>query len=193
MPDRGPVRVRGAWLVRAAMVPLGASAGVAALAADEIHWTLTGSTSVTLDWRGADSTIRYGPTREYGLTVTAVPPSPLPVSSPGPFWEARITGLEPGTEYHYSIEGGVDHTFRTAPSPQQNFVVCVEGDSGDAIPYPQVAAVQSAIARDDPWFVLVVGDLTYADDRGPEAVDRHFNDVMTWSCDDAYMSLRACA
>jgi phosphodiesterase/alkaline phosphatase D-like protein len=186
MRDPLPKRVKGAWLVRAAMIPLGGILGGVALAADEIHWTLTGPTSVTFDWRGPDSTIRYGPSNEYGVTVTAVPPSPMLVSSAGPFWEARITGLLPGTEYHYSIEGGADHTFRTTPTPSQNFVVCVEGDVGDAVPYPPVAAVQAAIARDDPWFVLVVGDLTYADGRGPVAVDRHFNDVMAWILEAAY-------
>jgi len=172
--------------VRAAIVPLSAIAAVA-LAADEIHWTLTGPTSVTFDWRGADSTIQYGPTDEYGYTVTGVPPDPMPASSSGPFWEARITGLEPGAVYHYSIEGEADHTFRTAPEPSQNFVVCVEGDIGAADHYAPVPAIQDAIAKDDPWFVLMVGDLTYADDFGPEAVDRHFNDVMTWAREAAYM------
>src|SRR5437773_3203788 len=172
-------RPKGAWFVRAAIVPLSTIAAVA-LAADEIHWTLTGPTSVTFDWRGAESTIHYGPTREYGYTATGVPPDPMPASSAGPFWEARITGLEPGSVYHYSIEGEGDHTFRTAPEPRQNFVVCVEGDIGTADHYAAVPAIQDAIAGDDPWFVLMVGDLTYADAFGPEAVDRHFNDVMTW-------------
>jgi hypothetical protein len=179
-------RPKGEWFVRAAIVPVSAIAAVA-LAADEIHWTLTGPTSVTFDWRGGDSTIHYGPTPEYGYTVTGVPPDPMPASSPGPFWEARITGLDPGAVYHYSIEGETDHAFRTAPKPSQNFVVCVEGDIGAADHYPPVAAVQDAIAKDDPWFVLVVGDLTYADDFGPEAVDRHFDDAMAWSRDAAYM------
>lgn len=181
-PVAPPARPRGAWFVRAAMIPLSAIAA-AALAADEIHWTLTGPASVTFDCRGADSTIHYGPTRDYGYTATGVPPSPMPVSSPGPFWEARITGLMPGNFYHYSIEGEGDHTFRTAPDPSQNFVVCVEGDIGPGDPHAAVPAVQDAIARDDPWFVLVVGDLTCEVGFGPEAVDRHFNDMMSWSRD----------
>src|SRR5207249_4262820 len=76
-----------------------------ALAADEIHWTFTGPTSVTFDWRGADSTIHYGLDHALEFTATGVTPSPLPFSSAGPFWEARITGLLPGATYHYSIEG----------------------------------------------------------------------------------------
>jgi phosphodiesterase/alkaline phosphatase D-like protein len=186
MPSHLPARVRGAWLVRAPTIRLGAITGTA-YAAEEIHWTMTGPAAVAFDWRGADSTIDYGPTAEYGLTATAVPPSPMPVSSPGPFWEARITGLPSGTEYHYSIEGGADHRFRTVPAPSQNFVAYVEGDSGDAVPDPAVAAVQAEIGRDEPWFVLMVGDLTYANDHGPAAVERDFNAVMAWSLDAACM------
>lgn len=121
MPSQVPARVRGAWLVRAPMIPPGAITGTAYLA-DEIHWTMTGAASATFDWRGA--------------------------------------GLPSGTEYHYSIEGEAEHGFRTLPGPSQNFVAYVEGDIGDAVPYPPVGAVQSEIGRDEPWFVLMVGDLT---------------------------------
>ncbi|HEY2955154.1 MAG TPA: metallophosphoesterase [Candidatus Eisenbacteria bacterium] len=158
-----------------------------ARAADEIHWTFTGPTSVTFDWRGTDSTIHYGRTRDYDLRATGTAPDPLPFSSPGPFWEARLTGLEPGALYHYSIEGGPDRTFHTSPRPGENFVVYVESDVGDAASYPRVAAVQSLIGEGAPSFVLVVGDLTYGDERGQQAVDRHFNDVMAWSEGAAYM------
>ncbi len=60
---------------------------------DEIHWTFVGQTAVTFDWRGFDATIRYGQSTSYGQTATGVTPSPIPYSSPGPFWEARLTGL----------------------------------------------------------------------------------------------------
>ena len=60
-----------------------------ARSADEIHWTFTGPTSVTVDWRGSESTIRYGLTTGYGSTATAQAPSPLPFSSSGPFQEAK--------------------------------------------------------------------------------------------------------
>src|SRR5437870_6558852 len=86
-------------------------------AADEIHWTVTGPASVAFDWRGSESAIRYGLTPSYGGSVTAHTPVPLPVSSSGPFWEARLTSLVPDTVYHYSIGGGADHTFRTARLP----------------------------------------------------------------------------
>ena len=79
--------------------------------------------------------------------------------------------IEPGAVYHYSVGGDPDHTFRILPPPGRNFVVYVEGDIGDAASYPHGAAVQEPIAQDDPWFVLVVGDLTPAEEHDLDAVD----------------------
>ena len=160
-----------------------------ALGADEIHWTMTGLTSVTFDWRGPNSTISYGLTSAYGLTATGSTPSPLPFSSAGPFWESKLSGLLPNTLYHYSISGGEDHVFHTIPAGPSYFTVYVEGDIGDTAAYSRVGPVQSLIAADEPAFVLVIGDLTYADQSGQGAVDRHFNNVMKWSQDAADMAI----
>jgi hypothetical protein len=160
----------------------------AARAADEIHWTFTGPTSVSFDWRGTETTVRYGLTPAYGTIATAVTPSPVPPSSSGPFWEARLTGLSVATTYHYAIGNGPDHTFHTPPLPgSSDFTVFAEGDIGDTASFPRVAPLQSAVAAGNPDFVLMVGDLTYANVNGQSAVDRHFNNVMKWSQDAAYM------
>src|SRR5512141_374622 len=94
---------------RTCLVFICVSFATVASAADEIHWTLTGPSSVTFDWRGPAATLRYGLSSAYGSTATGVAPSPMPISSPGPFWEARLTGLSPNTTYHYSIDAGADH------------------------------------------------------------------------------------
>jgi len=156
-------------------------------AADEIHWTLTGPTSVTFDWRGSETSIRYGLTSSYGLSASAQTPTPLPYSSSGPFKEARITSLLPATLYHYSIGTGPDHTFRTMPAIGSTFKVIVQGDIGDTTNYARVGAVQALVAREAPAFVLMVGDLTYGNAHGQSTVDHHFNNVMKWSQDAAYM------
>ena len=119
----GVVRIVRAGLAFAMFAVCGA-----AFAADEIHWTITGPTSVTFDWRGslAEGTIAYGASAgNYTTTVTASHPSGpcTPYSSPGPFWEAPLTGLAPDTVYHYSIAGGTDHTFRTAPASTASFSI----------------------------------------------------------------------
>jgi len=158
-----------------------------ARAADEIHWTMLGTTSVAFDWRGSGTTLRYGTTTAYGSTVTGATPTPLPFSSSGPFREARITGLVPGVTYHYSLDGGPDCTFHTAPAAGSNFTVYVQGDIGDTVSYSNVGAVQKLIAQGAPSFVIAVGDLTYGNAHGQAAVDNHFNNVMKWSQDAAYM------
>jgi len=157
-------------------------------AADQIHWTITGPASVTFDWRGTETEIRYGPTAAYQVTVTATDPTPTPWSSPGPFREARLTGLSPDALYHYSIGGGPDHTFRTAPPRgRSDFVIAAEGDIGSADSYPRLDEIQQQVRDQHVAFVLMLGDLTYANSHGAVAVDRHFDDVMAWSQDAAYM------
>jgi hypothetical protein len=164
-------------------------------AADEIHWTFTGQTSVTFDWRGSitENAISYGTASGvYGTPVSAVTPNPIPTSSPGPFWEAAITGLEAGTLYYYKIGNNPEHTFTTPPPlGVSDFTVYVEGDVGSTKTWPRVADVQKIIANafgnGYADFVLPVGDLTYADVNGASDVDQHFNDVMLWSQDAAYM------
>jgi hypothetical protein len=161
------------------------SAGVAG--ADEVHWTITGPTSVTFDWRGQVSVIQSGTTTSYGSSVTAQTPSIVPFSSPGPFRQARITGLQPNTVYHYSLGTNGDHTFKTPPAPgSSGFTVYAAGDIGSSLSFPSVAPIQAMIAAAHPDIVLPLGDLTYGNDNGQADVDQHFNDVMAWSLDSPY-------
>jgi PKD repeat protein/phosphatidylglycerophosphate synthase len=155
---------------------------------DQVHWTIMGQGAVTFDWRGPSSSLHYGLTSAHGQTVSGMTPTPLPYSSPGPFWEARITGLTENTVYHYSVGNGNDYTFRTPPSRgSAGFTIMAQGDIGDATLYPGVAGVQGLIAAQNPAFTLCVGDLTYGNENGLGAVDRHFEDVTVWSQSAAYM------
>jgi hypothetical protein len=162
-----------------------------AVPADEVHWTFMGQTSVALDWRGSDNLVRYGTTPDYGQTATGATPSPLPWSSAGPFWETTLTGLQEDTIYHYSIGGSPDHTFHT-PLPRgstRGFSIFAHGDIGDAVKCPRMVPIQAKVAAARPDFVLMLGDLTYGYPNGLPAVDHHFNDVMVWSWDAAYMPI----
>jgi hypothetical protein len=157
--------------------------------AHEVHWTFTGQTSVTVDWRGGSSSIRYGLTTCYDQVATAVEPVPLPFSSPGPFREARLTGLLENALYHYSIDYGPDHTFRTPlPRGSSDFDVYVTADVGSTLGFGRVSILASLIAAGSPRFCLVPGDLTYAAPvQGQAVVGQHFDDVMVWSQEAAYM------
>src|SRR5690242_20824333 len=68
-----------------------------AWAADGIHWTIISGSAVSFDWRGNETSIRFGTTTAYGQVVTAAPASPAPFSSAGPYYEAKLTGLSPNT------------------------------------------------------------------------------------------------
>jgi parallel beta-helix repeat protein len=161
---------------------IGRSAGGTA---DEIHYTFTGPTSVAFDWRGTATDISYGPTSAYGTTVTAHTPNPVPFSSPGPFWEADLTGLTAGTTYHYSVGGSPDQTFTTVPTG--NFRFDSIADVSSSLATSKMTPTMAAVAADNPAFVLVNGDLTYANEQTQSAADQHFNDVMVWSQSHAYM------
>ncbi|MFL5768223.1 MAG: PKD domain-containing protein [Actinomycetota bacterium] len=183
-------RVRVASLACVVAVAISAAlrgppAGADDAAVDEVHYTFTGPTSVAFDWRGASDELRYGPTADYGTTVLGIAPSPLPFSSTGPYREAEVTGLDPGTTYHYSIGGSADATFSTAPTGNYRFDV--EADVGTSTRTQRAADTQAQIAVDAPAFVLMLGDIVYVGNKGIETVDQHFDDVMPWSRTAAYM------
>jgi parallel beta-helix repeat protein len=152
---------------------------------DEVHYTFTGATTVSLDWRGTAQDVRYGLTTDYGQTATGGAPRWTPQSSAGPFWQAQIDGLSAGATYHYSIGGSADHTFHTPPTGP--FVFDAVGDIGDTANFSHLADTLSAVASDQPSFVIMDGDLSYAEPDGQSAVDQHFNDVMAWSTSAAYV------
>jgi hypothetical protein len=183
--------LRAIWWLLAALVLQampGSAQKPARCDADEIHWTITGPSSIALVWRGETSKVRYGATTAYGLQADATTPVPLPTSSSGPFRQVVLTQLRPGKRYHYVIDNCGDHTFRTPPlHGSSKFRFDVEGDVGASAESQTVIPNQRLIAGRNPAVVLMLGDLTYGDPYGSAAVDQHFNDVMVWSQNAAYM------
>lgn len=186
----------GKWALLAACASLLLSCAVngsaeqfeKACGADEIHWTIDGPGSISFDWRGEAPKVGYGLTSAYGQSARGAAPNPTPFSSPGPFHRALLRKLKAGTTYHYEIGSCGDHTFHTAPAPgTSGFVVDVEGDIGASTNYKDVVPNQKLVASDLPALVLVLGDLTYGNPNSQTAVDQHFNDMMAWSQDTAYM------
>jgi hypothetical protein len=157
----------------------------------EVHFTFTGPGAVTFDWRGDGATLRLWKKDAPPRTLEAHAPSPLPPSASGPWQEATADGLTPGAEYQYEVGNPVRPvplTFRAPPAPgATEFTFAAVGDIGDSTASPAATVVHRLISLADPAFVLVLGDLTYADSHTQAAVDRHFDDVMVWSRRAAYM------
>lgn len=157
----------------------------------QIHYTFTASNAVTFDWRGSDATLRFWTKDVAPRTVEAHPPVPLPTSSAGPWQEAIVDGLEPGTEYVYEVGHPVRPQTLSFRSPAKagalGFSFAAVGDIGASTSCRAAAVVNRLISLADPTFVLALGDLTYADERAAADVDCHFDDVMIWSRRAAYM------
>ena len=151
----------------------------------EVHFTFTGPTSVAFSWHGTGRTMRIWSKSTPPREIEAHEPSPTPFSGPGPWKEATITGVEPGVEYGYEIgrpRYPVPAFFRVPPAPgTAGFSFVAVAGLGSSIDFPEVEPLHRLIATQEPAFVLGLGDLTFADIRAQSAVDRHFDDVMTWS------------
>jgi hypothetical protein len=158
----------------------------------EVHFTYTAPDAVTFDWRGDGTTVRYWAKDHPPETAIAHLATPKPTSAPGPFQEAVADHLVPGLEYFYEVGHPVKpvpRAFRAPPPPgAAGFVFAALGDMGDAVGQPAASGVDRDISLAEPWFVLALGDLSYADLGGNQAaVDRHFDDVMLWSQRAGYM------
>ena len=157
----------------------------------QIHFTFTAPDAVTFDWRGNDAALRVWAKNVAPRTIDAHRPEPAPFSSPGPWQEATVSGLVPGTDYQYEVGHPVRPmtlTFRAPAAPgSTGFKFVAVGDIGASTAWPAAAVIHRAIARAEPAFVLGLGDLAYANETSQADVDRHFDDVMVWSRRAAYM------
>jgi hypothetical protein len=116
--------------------------------------------------------VRWGLDKGYGRTEPAFRSGtvPVPAISGEPventvYSSALLTGLRPGTRYHYSVSNdGVnwsdDVTFRTAAEGPGDFRFTMVGDeaTSDSTSLP----IAQSIAALRPRFNVVVGDLSYA-------------------------------
>jgi acid phosphatase type 7 len=151
-------------LARLSLLVAGLALAASALAnPSQVHlgWQGPTDTTITVTWRATepDGVVTYGETPEHGQTAAAV-------SAPyGGSWlhEATLTGLSPGTTYHYRVGRGTSlapaRTFTTGParSAQASFRFAAYGDSrtDDAAR----ARVRAAVQARAPAFSVDSGDL----------------------------------
>lgn len=155
-----------------------------------LSWQGDPKTTMTVTWRTQENQsapkVQYGPTNAYGSEATGTSQSAV---VDGYFYHTvELTGLTPGTQYHYRVSGEAgtwseDLTFRTAPSGPVDFTFTAFGDNGipaNARPFSDTA--KDLVLAQNPALHLIAGDLTYADgDRcdGNPCIKEHWEQWFT--------------
>ncbi len=131
-------------------------------------------TQMTVTWSTESSDnpnqVKYGRTPSYELGTVTGTGYESPFS--GYIHTATLTGLIPGSLYHYSVSGdggtvwSQDATFRAAPWSWSEIRFYACGDSRQWLPWPLGNldgwnAITDKMAFDIPAFVVFSGDMTY--------------------------------
>jgi hypothetical protein len=134
-----------------------------------LTWQKDPTTTVTIQWvgpeAGAEVPIRFVPFGGDGwepAQATALPYQNTDLK----VYRCELTGLSPGTEYKFQIdEQIVEHRFRTMPAKLTDEFSFVSG--GDAGIGQEAVSSNIIAAKQDPYFVLMGGDLAYDNGRSP--------------------------
>jgi hypothetical protein len=136
-----------------------------------LTWQRDPTTTMTVQWVGtlgetADTTVAYatslaGPWQGQPPKVRPYPQTDFKV------FRAELTGLEPGTDYHFRIgKSSPLYRFRTMPARATDAIHFISG--GDCGVNAHTVANNLQAARQDPMFAVVGGDLGYDDGRSVE-------------------------
>ncbi|HWG91082.1 MAG TPA: metallophosphoesterase family protein [Candidatus Thermoplasmatota archaeon] len=150
-----------------ALVPLTLLALLAAAlpvaATSQVHLGLSSSdaaTQATVVWVEPEVVDRPEVRVTGPLFNRTFPAVAVPGPGPGVVYEARLTGLQPGTPYTYEV-GGRAFQFTTAPRALSEEPVRIAAIADVGIKPTSRAAV-NALLEADPDLVIVPGDLAYA-------------------------------
>ncbi len=159
MPSfRFPLRLGILWLLWGA----GSAPGQAIQTPVRASWTEESSTTATLLWdrpAAGRGTVRYGLTTNYTHVAR----------DGGGVWRHLVVlrGLEPGARYFYeaSSTDGYAQTgvFQTAPGAGQPIHFAFHGDLYGSVNESAAAEVADRIMREDPQFVVNLGDMAFED------------------------------
>ena len=136
-----------------------------------LTWHQDPTTSITVQWVGrdvsTDCSIHFAtvenPVWQIGQTKT----KPYPNTN----WKVHrceIGGLKPGTEYQFQIamNSQTTYRFRTMPQKATNTIQWISG--GDCGVDEHAVNSNRIAAKQDPYFVLIAGDLAYDNGTAPE-------------------------
>jgi hypothetical protein len=136
-----------------------------------LTWQRDPTTTMTVQWVGrmaetVDTTIHYAARRSDGWLDQAVTVKPYPRSELMVF-RAELTGLDPGTDYHFRIgKRSPTYRFRTMPARATDTIHFISG--GDCGTNSHTIANNIQAARQDPMFAVVGGDLGYDNGQSVE-------------------------
>jgi predicted MPP superfamily phosphohydrolase len=140
-----------------------------------LSWSDDPRTTMTVTWQTAapttTSAVEFGTTEQLGQRVAAKRVT-YPYET-GVLHEATLRGLKPNTRYFYRVittssnglaETHRPYSFRTAPRRAQEFTFVALGDHGTSdVSRKNV----ERMAKENPAFGLVLGDISYANGKQP--------------------------
>jgi Purple acid Phosphatase, N-terminal domain/Calcineurin-like phosphoesterase len=135
-----------------------------------LTWQQDPTTTVAIQWIGPESgaspAVRYVPRTGDGWKTAQTAVRPYAGTDLKVF-RTELTGLTPGTEYKFQIgENTPERRFRTMPAKATDTITFVSG--GDAGTDQHAINSNKIAAKQDPYFVLIAGDLAYDNGRSPE-------------------------
>lgn len=131
-----------------------------------LTWTSDPATTMTVHWHNDDAaanTLRHRPAGSEDAWTPLAAETTIPFPHTGrQIHTATITGLQPRGEYEFEADGYTEiHRFRTMPATLDEPLRF--GVGGDVDIGPTADAMTAAIAAKDPAFLVVGGDVAYAD------------------------------
>jgi len=152
--------LRSRWLIPAAALLAALTHAPAGAAPSQLHlsWSKDTASTMVVTWRSTDKTgqVDYGASATYGSSVTATSKA----YQGSYLHHAELTGLSPGTSYHYRCGATAgwsgDYTFSTAPpvGTSYRFVALGDSRSDDAARKQVMLEVQKRA----PAFLIHTGD-----------------------------------
>lgn len=126
-------------------------------------------TSIVVMWETdtlTDGVVHYGQTASYGQSLRSsakrIGPTSVSGDTQAVLHEVRITGLRPGTRYHYQVRTGDaqsrDHTFTT--HPRQGAWRFAHTASPNALVSSKANRTWASISNAQPDFVVISGDIS---------------------------------
>jgi hypothetical protein len=156
-------------ILSACIIVISLTTGCFGLVYPYLSWRNDPTNSIMVNWWNPDATgdssVDYGLTSSYGSTAYA--------ATVTNYHHVELTGLTPGTKYHYRIRSsdgttGSDNTFTTAEANTRSFSFAVIGDvRGIGLPadsnmyHIRHKALCDWLPTQDPNFVLQTGDLVW--------------------------------